>query len=91
MVVDAETPQRVLRDVPDVLRSTVEPEERRPAPGFDAEAELGGDDHLLPDRTEGLADELLVDVRTVDLGGVEEGDAAVDGRAHERDEVVPCG
>ena len=40
---------------------------------------------------EGLADELLVDERAVDLGGVEERDAALDGGANQRDVVRPFG
>ena len=45
----------------------------------DVEAELGGDLHLVADGLEDLADELLVLVGAVDLGGVEEGDAGVEG------------
>jgi hypothetical protein len=49
------------------------------AVGVDVEAELGGDDDLVADGREGFADELFVDEGAVDFGGVEEGDAAVDG------------
>ena len=55
--------------------------------GVDVEAELGGDHHLVAEGREGLADELLVGERAVDLGGVEEGDAALDGRPDQRDPV----
>ena len=55
----------------------------------EGEAELGGDDDLVADRLEGLADELLVVERTVDLGGVEEGHSAVDRGAQERDHLLP--
>src|SRR4029453_16396859 len=41
----------------------------------EAEAELGGDDHLVAEGGEGLADELLVHERAVHLGGGEEGHA----------------
>jgi hypothetical protein len=37
-----------------------------------------------------LADQLLVDVRAVDLGSVEEGDAAFHGGPNERDHLVPA-
>ena len=37
---------------------------------------------------ERLADELFVRERAVDLGGVEEGDAALDGRADQRDRIL---
>ena len=43
--------------------------------GVDREPELGGDHHLVADRRQPLADELLVEERAVDLGGVEERDA----------------
>ena len=43
------------------------------------EPELRRDHDLVADRLERLADELLVGERAVDLGGVEERDAAVDG------------
>ena len=49
------------------------------AVGVEVEAELGGDHDLVADRGERLAHQLLVDERPVDLGGVEEGDAALDG------------
>ena len=57
----------------------------------EGEAELGGDDDVVADRLQCLADELLVVERAVDLGGVEEGDAAVDRSAQERDHLVPWG
>ena len=57
--------------------------------GIDVPAELGRDHHLVPVRGERLADELLVGVRTVDLGGVEEGDAAVHSGADQRDHLLP--
>ena len=56
---------------------------------IDVEAELGGDHHLAAERRERLADQLLVGERAVDLGGVEEGDAALDGRADQRDPLLP--
>ena len=52
------------------------------------EAELGGDDDLAAERGECLADELLVGQRTVDLGGVEERDAELDGAADDADHLV---
>ena len=54
----------------------------------EGEPELGGDDDVVADRPQGLADELLVVERAVDLGGVEEGDAPVDRRAQEGDHLV---
>ena len=52
---------------------------------IDVEAELGGDHDLVAHRLQRLADDLLVGERAVDLGGVEEGDAALDRRADQRD------
>ena len=48
-------------------------------------AELGGDDDVVADVVEGFAEELFVGEWAVDFGGVEEGDAAVDGGVEEVD------
>ena len=61
------------------------------AVGVEREAELGGDDDLAAERLQGFADEFLVDERAVDLGGVEEGDAAFDRGADQGDVVGPVG
>src|SRR3989440_193054 len=53
--------------------------------GITADPELGGDHHLCAHRCQRLANELFVGVRTVDFRGIEECDAAFDGRADERD------
>src|SRR5262249_53958743 len=68
----------------DVLRTAVQPV-RRPAA---LESKLGGDHDAVADRREGLADELLVRIWTVRLGRVEEGDAALNRRADERDSCL---
>ena len=67
---------------------------QHPAPGLafgrvDVLRELGGDDDSVAERGESLADQLLVGVGAVDLGGVEEGDAAVDGGMEQRDHLLP--
>ena len=54
-------------------------------------AELGGDHDLVAERREGFADELLVRERAIDFGGIEEGDAALDGRADQRDRILLVG
>ena len=69
----------------DMLGSAVEADGRAV---LDAPAELGGDDHLVAQRGEGFTDEFLVDVGAVDLGGVEEGDAGIDGAAQHGDHGV---
>src|SRR2546422_8105679 len=53
--------------------------------GITSDPELRGDHDLSAHRRQRLANELFVGVRTVDFGGIEECDAAVDGRADERD------
>ena len=53
----------------------------------DVDAELGGDDHLVADRLQRLADDFLVLERAIDLGGVEEGDAALEGRTDQPDRI----
>ena len=53
--------------------------------GINPEAELGGDHHPVPHRRQRLADHLLVGKGAVNLGGVEQGDAAFHRRADQRD------
>ena len=88
--VDPEPLERGLDGLLDVLRPAVQ---ARPAPaggrlGLEVEPELGGDHDLVAERGQGLAHELLVRERAVDLGGVEEGDAAFDGRPEQRDHLL---
>jgi hypothetical protein len=52
------------------------------------EAELGGDDDLVAHGREGFADEFLVAIGAVDLGGVEEGDSAIDRGAQQVDHLA---
>jgi hypothetical protein len=78
-------PQRVLDGGADVLRSAVQSAR---AAAVEAEPELGGDHHLVPHGRESLADELFVDERSIDLGGVEEGYAEIDGGTDEVDAVL---
>ena len=85
MLVDAQPAQGVLDGRPDVLGAAVQ---AGGAAAVEGEPELGGDHHLVADRRQGLADELLVGERAVHLGGVEEGDAEVDGGADEGDAVL---
>src|SRR5213594_123911 len=53
--------------------------------GITSHPELGGDHHLSAHWRQRLANQLFVGIRTVNLGGIEECDAAFDGRADERD------
>ena len=55
---------------------------------LEVEPELGGDHHLPAEGGEGLAHELFVRERAVDLGGVEERDAAFDGRPEQRGHLL---
>jgi hypothetical protein len=72
----AQPPQRPVHRLPNVIRPAGQP--GLAALAVEGEAELGGDDYLVADRGERLADQFLVDERAVDLGGVEERDAQVD-------------
>jgi hypothetical protein len=60
-----------------------------PRDGVDVESELGRDHDLVAYRGKGLADELLVDERPVELGSVEEGDALVDREADQVKAALP--
>ena len=62
--------ERGLGDLLDVLRPTIQPP-LRPVLRIDIEAELGGDHHSVPKGGQGLADQLLVRERAINLGGVE--------------------
>jgi len=83
---DAEAAQRPLRGGDDVLGPAAQA--HVPA-ALEAEPELGRDDHVVPHRGQRLAHQFLVDERAVDLGGVDEGDAAFDGAAQHADHLVP--
>ena len=76
--------QRFLDDAPDALRPAVQS-----VRAIDLEAELGRDGHLVADRCEGLADQFLVDIGTVDFRRVEERDAALVGIANLTDALGP--
>ena len=54
----------------------------------EGEPELGGDDDLVANGSQGLANEFLIDERAVDLGGVEERDTTLDRRAQQSDHLV---
>ena len=64
---------RCLGHLLDVLRAAVGAAATRAGRQIDVEPELGGDHHLVADRRQRLADELLVGERPVDLGRIEEG------------------
>ena len=71
------TPSRLQRAVDgagDLVRQQ-HPSARLAFDRVDVLGELGGDHDLVADGCERLADEFLVGVRSVDLGGVEERDA----------------
>ena len=60
-----------------------------PVAGSSLNPNLRSDDHLSPEGREGFAHEFFVRERAVDLGGVEEGDAALDGRPKQLDHLLP--
>ena len=80
---DAEPLQRPFGAAPDDLGPAV----HELLPALDLDAELGGDDHSLADRSQRFTDELFVRERPVDLRGVEERDATVDGGPQQRDHL----
>lgn len=53
----------------------------------DIKSELGGDHHFVADRLQRLADNLFVLVGTVNLSGIEKGDAALEGAPDELDPI----
>ena len=71
-------PQRPFDRLPDVLGMAVQAQPLMRL-GVELEAELRRDHHLITHWSEPVPDELLVDVRAVYLGGVEQRHPAVDG------------
>src|SRR5262249_33814919 len=55
---------------------------------IDLESELRSDYHLVPKWSESLAHEFFVGERAVHLGGIEEGDAALQRRPNQRDPLL---
>jgi hypothetical protein len=78
---DPQPLQRAFDGASYAFGATVEPV------GIKVVAELGGDDDVPPERLQRLAHQFLVRERAVDLGGVEEGDAALYGHPDERDHL----
>jgi hypothetical protein len=87
-VVAPQVAQAVLGDLADVFRAAVEGGAERL--GGHVEAELGGEDHLVAEVLDRLAEEDLVAAGTgaVQLGGVEEVDPEFVGAADGRDALV---
>jgi hypothetical protein len=84
--VDLEPLERALDGLFDVLRPAVEPP-LLPL-RVELEAELGRDHNLFAHWRKSFANEFFVRERSVDLGRVEEADAALDGRADERNHLL---
>ena len=85
--------ERGLDDLLDVLGPAVQGSPLASVLRIRRQAELGGDHHLVAERSERFAHEFFVGERAVDFGGVEERDAAFDGRADQGDPflLVPAG
>src|SRR6266567_8533353 len=76
--IDLESLERAVSDLLDVLRPTVQAD-LLPL-GTELETEFGGDHHSTAERSERFAHEFFVRERAVRFSGVEECDAAFDGR-----------
>ena len=84
-MVGGEPPERAFHRLEDALRAAVGAGALL-AVG-EAEAELGGDGHLVAAAGKGAAEQFLVRERAVDLGGVEEGAAEFDGAMQRGDRL----
>ena len=80
--------ERALGDLLDVLRPAVEAQPSVPVWANVLESELGGDHHLLAEGSERFAHQFFVGERAVDFRRIEEGDAAFDGCANQRDHLL---
>ena len=78
--IDLEPLERGLGDLLDVLRPAVQPGPLSPAAGSSLNPNLVAITTCPRNGSEGFAHEFFVRERAVDFGGVEEGDAAFDGR-----------
>jgi len=83
--VGLEALERGVGDFADVLGTAVEAGGTADRGGINYPAEFRGDDDLVAEGREGFADKFFVDVRAVNFGGIEEGDAAFEGGADECD------
>ena len=93
-LVDAEALQGAVDRLPDVLRGAVEPAERRHVAGdgvVQVALELARDHVLIALALDRLADQLLVGQRAVDLRGVEEVDAKLEGALDGRLRLLQVG
>ena len=79
-VVDAQPAQRGVAGPDHVVRAAVDPARGRVL-GVAHDPELGGQHHLVAPVGDGLAHQLLVGVRAVDVGGVQERHPEVEGLA----------
>ena len=81
--------ERAFDGLLDVLRPAVHARRSRPMiAAAQIEPELRGDHHFAAEGRQRLAHELFVDERAVDLGGVEERDAAFHGGVEKRDHLL---
>lgn len=86
--VDLEEPELSLGDSFDMFRGAVQTSLPLRCLRIEVEAELGGDHHPPSEWRERLANQFLVDERTVDLGGIEKRDAPVNGRPDQADHLL---
>jgi hypothetical protein len=87
--VDLEPFQRSVDTLSDVFRAAVQTHGMRIFFGVDLETEFGSDHHLVAHRGESFTHKLFIHERTVDFSGIEEVDAAFDGRSNEGNHLLP--
>jgi hypothetical protein len=85
---DPEALERALHALLDLLGPAVD--NLLPA-GVDRDPELGGNHDVRANGSEALSQQLFICERPIGLGGVEERDAAFDGRPKQRDHLPPVG
>src|SRR5262249_23122423 len=86
--VDVQTTKGSLGDLADVLRPAVDTAQSARRFGIDLETELGGDDDLIANGSESLAEQLLVRERTVSFGSAQEREAGFEGPAQPVDRLL---
>jgi hypothetical protein len=86
--VDLQAFERALTSLLDVLGPAVERVPLSSIGGIGFPAEFGSDDHFAAEGSKRFTDQLLIDERTVDFGGIEESNAAINGSVEQGNHLL---
>src|SRR5208282_4289212 len=86
--IDLEALERGVGNALDLLGAAIWTNKARTSIRLQLKAKLGGDRHFAAEGRKAFAEEFFVGVRTIDFGGVEESDTAIDGGVEEGDHFL---